>query len=167
MELYKLSSKNYKKRKRVGRGNSSGHGTYSGRGVKGQNARTGGGVRPGFEGGQMPLARRLPKLRGFRSPCATKYQVVNLDLLEKKYADNEIVDIVSLTEKGIIKDKNKPIKILGDGELKKKLTVKVDKISAGAEEKIKKAGGTIEVFMKKFAKPTATPTPTSDKTKVA
>lgn len=151
MSLLNLSPNLHKKRKRIGRGNSSGHGTYSGRGIKGQNARKSGGVRPGFEGGQMPLARRIPKLRGFKNPCATKFQIVNVDTLEKNYSDNETVDIVSLVEKGIIKNKNNPIKILGDGELKKKLTVKVDKISRSAEEKIKKAGGTAESFMKEFA----------------
>lgn len=148
MNLLQLSSKNSKRKKRIGRGNSSGHGNYSGRGIKGQNSRTGGGVRPGFEGGQTPLSRRIPKLRGHKNPCSTKYQIINLDTLEKKYSDNETVDIVSLTEKGIIKNKNYPIKILGNGELKKKLTIKIDKVSASAEEKIKKAGGTVEIFMK-------------------
>jgi len=148
MSLLNLSPNIKKKRKRVGRGNSSGHGNYSGRGIKGQNSRTGGGVRPGFEGGQMPIARRLPKLRGFKNPCVVKYQIINLDILEKKYSDGETVDIVSLVEKGIIKNKKQPVKILGDGELKKKLTVKIDKASKQAIEKIKKAGGTIEVFVK-------------------
>lgn len=145
--LFNLSSKSYKKRKRVGRGNSSGHGTYCGRGVKGQNSRTGGGVRPGFEGGQTPLIRRLPKLKGFKNPCKTLYQIVNVDILEKNFSDNDIVNLVSLFEKGIIK-KDLPVKILGNGELKKKLIVKVDKISAGAEEKIKSSGGSVEEFMK-------------------
>lgn len=149
MRLLELSSKSRKKRKRVGRGNSSGHGNYSGRGIKGQNSRTGGGVRPGFEGGQMPLIRRLPKLPGFTNPSRVEYQIVNIETLENKYSEGETVDIVSLYEKGIIKNKSNPIKILGNGDLKKKLTVKTDKVSISAEEKIKKAGGTVEMFIKK------------------
>ena len=148
MSLLNLSPNISKKRKRIGRGNSSGHGTYSGRGIKGQNSRTGGGVRPGFEGGQMPIARRLPKLPGFKNPCAVKYQIINLDVLEKKYSDGETVDIVSLAEKGIIKNKKHPIKILGGGEFKKKLTVKTDKASEQAVKKIEQAGGTVEMFVK-------------------
>lgn len=149
MSLLELSGNFKKKRKRVGRGNSSGHGNYSCRGMNGQNQRTGGGVRRGFEGGQTPIERRLPKLRGFKNPTQIKYQIINLDTLEKSFSDGDTVDIVSLAEKSLISSKSKPVKILGNGELKKKLTVKADKVSKSAEEKIKKAGGAVEIFVKK------------------
>ncbi|HBB02530.1 MAG: 50S ribosomal protein L15, large subunit ribosomal protein L15 [Candidatus Peregrinibacteria bacterium GW2011_GWF2_38_29] len=149
MSLLNLSGNFKKKRKRVGRGNSSGHGNYSGRGMNGQNQRTGGGVRRGFEGGQTPLLRRMPKLSGFKSTSQTEYQIVNVDTLEKRFSDGDTVDIISLSEKNITRRKSMPVKLLGKGELKKKLTVKVDKISKSAEEKIKKAGGTVEIFVKK------------------
>ena len=126
-----------KRRKVVGRGLGSGHGTYSGRGAKGQNARKSGGVRPGFEGGRQPLIRQIPKLRGFRSPHA-KATGVTLTALNK-LEDGAVVTITSLKAAGIVKN-NGPVKILGTGALKKKLDVQVP-TTAGAKAAIEKAGG--------------------------
>ena len=114
-----------KNRKRVGRGNSSGHGTYSGRGLNGQLSRAGGGKGSGFEGGQMPLAMRLPKLPGFRNINRVEYAPVNVSRLDAVFADGDVVDNASLVEKGIIKSEAIPVKVLGQGELAKKLTVRV------------------------------------------
>jgi len=136
------------RKKRVGRGDGSGLGTYSGRGMNGQNARSGGGVRPGFEGGQTSFVQRMPKLRGFRNPNHIDYQVVNVKDLEK-FDGGATVDATALVEKGLVAKKNLPVKILGDGEITKKLTVKVDSVSKSAEKKIKKAGGACEVKAKK------------------
>ena len=134
-----------KNKRIVGRGNGSTRGGTSGRGDKGQNARSGGGVRPGFEGGQMPLYRRVAR-RGFSNyPFKVEYKPVNLNEIEAKYADGETVSVATLREKGILKGKNKTVKILGEGEITKKLTVDMEKISAGAKEKIEKAGGKIVV----------------------
>ena len=135
-----------KRRKVVGRGNGSGHGTYSTRGGKGQTARTGSGYKPGFEGGQTPIYRRMPKLKGFNNPNHVSYQVVNVSSLNV-FADNEEVNVVKLFEKKLISQKEKPVKILGDGELTKKLTVKVDRISASAKTKIEKAKGNAQELM--------------------
>lgn len=135
-----------KPRKRVGRGMSSGHGKTSGRGHKGQNARSGGGVRPGFEGGQMPLFRRLPK-RGFTNIFAKEYAVVNIERLNR-FNEDTIVTPELLIEEGVVK-KGKAIngiKVLGDGELKVKLTVQAQKFSKTAAEKIEAAGGKAEVI---------------------
>jgi large subunit ribosomal protein L15 len=133
-----------KKRRRVGRGQSSGLGTTAGKGNKGQQSRSGGKTYPGFEGGQMPLYRRLPH-RGFDNSMFRKeWQVVNLDLVESKYAAGEIVDGVSLKAKGLVKKAEGLIKILGDGELTKSLVFQVDKVSAQAKAKIEKAGGKVE-----------------------
>ena len=133
-----------KDRKRVGRGNGSGHGSTAGRGDKGQNSRAGGGKGPGFEGGQNPLAMRLPKLPGFKNRNRVEFDVVNVSRLDAVFADGDVVDAESLTAKGIIKSAAAPVKILGDGELAKKLTVKVDKVSGPARQKIEAAGGTVE-----------------------
>lgn len=133
-----------KKRKRIGRGNSSGHGTTAGRGTKGQLSRSGGGKGAGFEGGQNPLAMRLPKLPGFRNPNRVEYAPVNLDRLDAKFEAGDVVDGASLVAKGIIKKASTPVKVLGDGELTKALTVKVDKVSASAQKKIEAAGGKVE-----------------------
>ena len=134
-----------KNKRVVGRGNGSTRGGTSGRGSNGQNARSGGGVRPGFEGGQMPLYRRIAR-RGFSNyPFKVEYKSVNLRELEEKFADGETVNLETLKEKGIIKGKNNKVKILGDGEITKKLTVDVEKVSAGAKDKIEKAGGNIVV----------------------
>jgi large subunit ribosomal protein L15 len=133
-----------KKRKRVGRGNGSGHGGTSCRGSKGQNARSGGGVKPGFEGGQMPLARRLPK-RGFRNRFRKDIIAVNLDQL-KKFAEGSVVDPDTLLQQGIIKRKGDGVKILGKGDITYPLTLKVNNISRSAREKIEASGGSVEVI---------------------
>jgi large subunit ribosomal protein L15 len=133
-----------KERKRVGRGNGSGHGSTAGRGDKGQNSRAGGGKGPGFEGGQNPLAMRLPKLPGFTNHWRQEFDIVNVGRLEVLFADGDVVDAESLKAKGAIKTATAAVKVLGDGELTKKLTVKVDKVSAPARAKIVSAGGTVE-----------------------
>ena len=130
--------------KRVGRGQGTGQGTTAGRGMNGQNSRSGGGVRLGFEGGQMPLYRRLPK-RGFHNKWAKEYAEVNVDDLNK-FEDGATVDTAALMEKGIIKKALDGVKVLGNGELEKKLTVKAEKFSKSAAEKIEKAGGKAEVI---------------------
>ncbi len=131
--------------KRVGRGTGSGHGKTSTRGHKGQNARSGGGTRPGFEGGQMPYIRRIPK-RGFKNISKKEYAVVNLYILEERFNPGDVVEIKTLEEKGIVKDIKDGIKILGEGELTKALTVRAHKFSKTAEEKIKAVGGKAEVI---------------------
>ena len=129
---------------RKGRGAGSGNGKTAGQGHKGQNARSGGGVRPGFEGGQLPLYRKLPK-RGFNNfRFAKKYAVVNVELLNK-FADGEVVDFAALLNAGIIKNVFDGVKVLGEGELTKKLTVKAAVFSASAKEKIEAVGGKTEV----------------------
>ena len=134
-----------KPRRRVGRGNASGHGTTAGPGTKGQLSRAGGGKGAGFEGGQQPLAMRLPKLPGFTSHNRTTYAPVNVERLEGLYADGETVDTASLVAKGVIKHEYQLVKILGSGELTKRLTVSVDKVSASAKAKIESAGGKVEL----------------------
>jgi large subunit ribosomal protein L15 len=133
-----------KKRKRVGRGTSSGHGKTSGRGHKGQKARSGGGVRLGFEGGQNPIYRRLPK-RGFNNPNRVEYAIINLDTLNRFPAGTEVTPEL-LVHKGIIKNLKDGLKVLGDGEVNVQLTVKAHKFSRSAAEKIAAAGGTTEVI---------------------
>ncbi|MDO5689667.1 MAG: 50S ribosomal protein L15 [Tissierellia bacterium] len=135
-----------KDRKRVGRGHGSGWGTQAARGHDGQNSRSGGGVRPGFEGGQMPLFRRLPK-RGFHNPFSKEYEFVNVKQLDQ-FEDGTEITPELLIEKGFIKaSKMKDgLKILGDGEITKKLTVKAHKFTKSAEEKIVAAGGKVEVI---------------------
>lgn len=131
-----------RKKKILGRGAGSGKGCTAGKGDKGQNSRSGGGVRPGFEGGQMPLYRRIAR-RGFSNyPFKKEYLILNLKALEN-FADGEKVDRESLINKGLIKNKKKPIKILGQGEVSKKLIVEVDRVSAGAQKKIVDSGGEI------------------------
>jgi large subunit ribosomal protein L15 len=134
-----------KKRKRVGRGNASGHGTTAGRGDKGQKSRAGGGKGPGFEGGQNPLAMRLPKLPGFKNRWRQEYEIVNVDRLESLFSKGDVVDSDSLAAKGVIKSANLPVKVLGDGEITKALTVRVEKASGSAKAKIEAAGGTVEL----------------------
>lgn len=131
------------KRKRVGRGDGSGHGKTSCRGHKGQGARSGGGTQPGFEGGQMPLQRRLPK-RGFHNPFAVKVAVVNLAQLETFPAGSEITP-ESLAERGLVRRRSR-VKILGDGTLSKALTIKAHGFSAKAKEKIEASGGKMELL---------------------
>ena len=129
---------------RKGRGPGSGNGTTAGKGNKGQNARSGGGVRPGFEGGQLPLYRKLPK-RGFYNRFATVYSIVNVEALNA-FEDGAVVDLEALTEKGIIRKEYDGLKVLGRGEITKKLTVKAKIFSASAKEKIEAAGGKVEVI---------------------
>ena len=133
-----------KTRTRRGRGLGSGLGKTSGRGQKGQNSRSGGGVRTGFEGGQMPLYRRLPK-RGFKNIFAKEYAEVNVSSLNR-FEDGAVVDPVALIEEGILKNVLDGVRILGDGELTKKLTVKANGFTKSAENKIKAAGGEVEVI---------------------
>lgn len=133
-----------KKPRRVGRGQSSGLGTTAGRGNKGQQSRSGGKTYPGFEGGQMPLYRRLP-MRGFSNARFRKdWQVVNLADIDAKFAAGEVVDGASLMAKRLVKKAEGLVKILGEGELSKALTFQVDKVSASARAKIEKAGGKVE-----------------------
>ncbi|MEW4372737.1 50S ribosomal protein L15 [Paenibacillus sp. WLX1005] len=146
MKLHELSPApgSRKERKRVGRGTSSGTGKTSGRGHKGQNSRSGGGVRPGFEGGQNPLYRRLPK-RGFVNPTRKEYALVNVAELNSLAADTEVTPAF-LVEQGIVKNTKSGIKILGNGDLTVKLNVKANKFSQSAVEKIEAAGGKTEVI---------------------
>ncbi|MDO9557425.1 MAG: 50S ribosomal protein L15 [Coriobacteriia bacterium] len=134
-----------KSRKRVGRGHGSGHGGRSGRGDNGQLSRAGGGKGPGFEGGQNPLAMRLPKLPGFKNRNRIEYAIVNVSRLEDLFDKGAVVDIDALFAKRVIKSKSVPVKVLGDGDISKSLTVKVDKVSASARVKIEAAGGTVEL----------------------
>ncbi|MCL2883243.1 MAG: 50S ribosomal protein L15 [Coriobacteriia bacterium] len=133
-----------KSRKRVGRGPGSGRGKTATRGYNGQKSRAGGAKGNGFEGGQTPLARRLPYLPGFKNINRVEYAPVNVGRLEELFADGETVDNASLKDKGVIKKESTLVKVLGDGELKKSLTVKVDKVSASAAKKIEAAGGRVE-----------------------
>lgn len=133
-----------KKSKRVGRGDSSGHGKTAGRGTKGQKSRSGGNLPPYFEGGQLPLVRRLPRTRGFINIFKTQYSVVNLDRLNERFEKGDEVTPASLTEVGLIKSPNELVKVLGRGDLEKPLTVKAHGFSASARAKIEAAGGNIE-----------------------
>ena len=145
MKLCDLKSpKSMKKKKRVGRGNSSGHGTTSGRGTKGQLSRSGGKTRLGFEGGQMPLQRRLPHLKGFKNTRKAVNNLINISQLEK-FRDGSVIDYDFLEKNGLIRKKSYPVKILGNGELTKKLTVRANFFSKSAASKIEKAGGKVEV----------------------
>lgn len=130
--------------KRKGRGTASGNGTTAGRGMNGQNSRSGGGVRLGFEGGQMPLYRRLPK-RGFNNIWGTTYDVVNLSDLNR-FEAGAVVDIEAMIDAGLVKQVRDGVKVLGQGELSVALTVKANKFSSSAIEKIEKAGGKAEVI---------------------
>ena len=145
MKLNELNNDLAKNRKRIGRGPGSGTGKTSGKGQKGQNARSGGGVRPGFEGGQLPLYRRLSK-RGFNNyNFKTTYATVNVSDLEK-FAEGTVVDKELLIKEGLVKKELDGIKVLGNGELTKKLTVKAHKFSKSASEAIAKLGGVAEVI---------------------
>ncbi len=135
-----------KKFKRVGRGESSGIGKTCGRGMKGQKARKSGGVRPGFEGGQLPLARRQPK-RGFKNyPFRKEFAVVNIGLLSDRFDAGAQVDPAALVAAGLVSKSNESVKILGEGELQHALNVKAHKVSAGARAKIEAAGGSVELI---------------------
>lgn len=131
-----------KSKKRIGRGPGSGHGKTATRGHKGAKARSGSGIKLGFEGGQMPLQRRLPK-RGFNNPFKEQFAVINVKELNR-FPDGSRVDRLTLIEAGLISNKYKFVKLLGEGELKKSLTVAVDKVSTSAGNKIKAVGGTVE-----------------------
>ncbi len=132
-----------KARKRVGRGDGSGHGTYSGRGCKGQKSRAGYRMKPGFEGGQLPLIKRLPRKRGFTNIFRIEYSVVNLTRLNVFEPESE-VDLEKLITAGIVKSLRRPVKILGEGNIDRPLSVKAHKFSAAARTKIEAAGGTVE-----------------------
>ena len=129
-------------RRRVGRGDSSGYGSFAGRGMKGQKSRSGGGVRPGFEGGQLPLSKKLPFVRGFTNIFRVEYNVVNVSSLAVFDAHSNVNPAV-LGDAGIVRNANKPIKILGRGEIDVPLTVAAHKFSASARQKIQAAGGTV------------------------
>jgi large subunit ribosomal protein L15 len=146
MKLYELAPATGSTREafRRGRGIGSGNGKTAGRGHKGQNARSGGGVRPGFEGGQMPLSRRIPK-RGFVNIFGKNIANINLESLNS-FDDGAVVDIDALLKSGLVRKKLDGVKVLGDGELTKKLTVKVNAFSAAAKQKIEAAGGKAEVI---------------------
>lgn len=133
------------RRKRVGRGDSSGWGRTCGRGEKGQKSRSGANIRPFFEGGQIPLFRRLPK-RGFNSPDHKFYSLVNVGKLESLFSPGDIVDEKALYEKGVVRKGKQKLKILGNGEIAKALTVRANKFSNSARTKIETAGGTCEVL---------------------
>ncbi|HLC18521.1 MAG TPA: 50S ribosomal protein L15 [Thermodesulfobacteriota bacterium] len=134
-----------KKKKRVGRGHGSGHGKTSGKGHKGQSARSGGNIKPGFEGGQMPLQRRLPK-RGFTNIFAVRNRTVNIGDIAGKFSSGETADPGTILERGLLSRKKGPLKVLGGGEIKVALTVKADVFSKSAVEKIEAAGGKAEVI---------------------
>lgn len=130
-------------RKRVGRGDGSGHGTYSGRGLKGQKSRSGGGVRPSFEGGQLPLVKRLPEKRGFFNPFRVEYSVVPVAALNR-FPEGTAVTLELMVEAGLVKSLKKPVKVLGDGEVKCPLVVQAHRFSRSARLKLEAAGGQAE-----------------------
>ena len=146
MKLHELSPAfgSTKESKRIGRGHGSGNGKTAGKGHKGQKARAGHGMRPGFEGGQMPLQRRVPK-RGFNNIFAEEWVAINVSALNV-FEDGAVIDAAALQAKGIIKKADKPIKVLGNGKIEKKLTVNLNAFSASAAEKINAAGGKAEVI---------------------
>lgn len=145
MKLHELSPArgSRKARKRIGRGIGSGKGKTAGRGTKGQNSRSGGGVRPGYEGGQMPLHRRLPK-HGFKNIFRKKIAAINIKDL-KKFESGGLVDEAELVRRGIIKGQRDGVKLLGSGEIDRPLKIKVNQVSNNARKKIEAAGGSIEV----------------------
>ncbi len=144
MQLNSIQKKRgaVKAKRRVGRGNASGAGTYCGRGSKGQGQRKSGNVRPGFEGGQTPLIMRLPKLKGFKNPNRLDFQVVNVSKLNV-FKDGEEVNVLTLLEKKLIRRKMLPVKVLGNGKITSKVTLKVHKVSKAAKEKINAVGGKV------------------------
>ena len=144
LNSFKLPEKK-KSRTRVGRGNGS-KGTYSGRGLKGQKSRSGGGVPLFFEGGQLPLVKRLPFLRGFKNRFKKDFSIVNLLDIENKFNEGDEVNAESLFNHNLIRKKSSNVKILGNGNLKKSLKIKVHAVTKSAEEKIKKSGSTIELL---------------------
>lgn len=131
-------------RKRVGRGDAAGGGSYAGRGMKGQKSRSGPGLRPGFEGGQMPLIKGLPMKRGFNNRYKTHYALVNLDTLQERFAADDRVTPETLRALGIIRRVRRPVKVVGDGDLSHPLRVAAHKFTASARAKIEAAGGSVE-----------------------
>ena len=144
LNSFKLTEKR-KSRIRVGRGNGS-KGTYSGRGLKGQKSRSGGGVPLFFEGGQLPLVKRLPFLRGFKNRFKKDFSIVNLSELEKVFKDGDDVNAETLYKFNLIRKSNSNVKILGNGELNKSLNLRVHAVTKSAEEKIKKSGSNLEII---------------------
>src|SRR5574341_1193916 len=145
-----------KKRKRVGRGHAAGQGKTAGRGTKGTGARTGGGKGPYFEGGQLPLVRRLPFKRGFNNIFRIAYQEVNVEALEARFKSGATVSPQTLAENGLVEDAGRPVVVLGRGELKKSLTVQTHRISKGARAQIEKVGGKVEILPLEFTGARAT-----------
>tara|TARA_Y100000591_G_C21297305_1_gene434738 strand:+ start:32 stop:502 length:471 start_codon:yes stop_codon:yes gene_type:complete len=148
LNSFKLPAKR-KPRTRVGRGNGS-KGTYSGRGLKGQKSRSGGGVPLFFEGGQLPLVKRLPFLRGFKNRFKKNFSIVNLSDIEDKFNEGDHVDAETLFKLNLIRNKTSNVKILGNGNLKKSLKISVHSVTKSAEAKIKKSGSTIELINEQF-----------------
>ena len=145
MELHDMNLGLKKRRKRVGRGEGSGMGKTCTRGHKGQSSRTGATSRPYFEGGQIPLCRRLPK-RGFKSRNRKEYHLINVRTLEDLFEANAVIDVTILKDKGLLPKSELPLKVLADGDISKSLTIKADKFSAKAKSKIEAAGGTCELI---------------------
>lgn len=147
MKLHELTPAAGSKKdvKRIGRGAGSGQGKTAGKGHKGQKARAGRGMRPGFEGGQMPLQRRIPK-RGFNNIFAKEIAIVNVAALDQRFNDGDVVDVAALVKTGLVKNELDGVKVLGNGEITKKLTVQVNAFSNSAKEKIEAAGGKAEVI---------------------
>ena len=135
-----------KNRKRVGRGDGSGNGSYSGRGMKGQKSRSGGGVRPGFEGGQLPMIKRLPSLRGFTNVFKKQFNAVNLDRIMEKFPEGGDIETKDLVGARVIRDNGHPTKILGRGEVTVALSITANKFTKSAKEKIEAAGGSAKVL---------------------
>ena len=147
MMIHEITDKvgRYKPAKRLGRGEASGQGGTSGRGHKGAKSRSGWKQRDYYEGGQMPLIRRVPK-RGFsNAPFRTRYDIVNLAVIEKRFQDGERVDLAILVERGVLKSRHGRLKVLGEGELTRKLTIQAASISESARKKVEAAGGAIEI----------------------
>jgi len=151
MSLLELKSKSRKSKRRIGRGNGSGRGTFCGKGVKGQNSRSGGKVRPGFEGGQTPLSRKMPKLKGFRNPNKEKYLVVNVGQLNV-FENNSKVDLEALYAKKLIAKKGHPVKLLSVGDLEKTLEIIVHKVSATALKKVEDKKGSVTLLSSRSKK---------------
>jgi large subunit ribosomal protein L15 len=149
MQLHDLRSPagSHKRKKRIGRGMASGTGKTSGRGIKGQKARSGGGKGPYFEGGQLPLVRRLPFRRGFTNIRRVEYKPFNVEFLQERFGEGYAeITPETLLEAGVIKNSDKAVAILGNGEIKSAMTVKAHRFSKSAKEKIEAAGGTVEVL---------------------
>ncbi|MBD3270864.1 50S ribosomal protein L15 [Candidatus Peregrinibacteria bacterium] len=135
-----------KSKRRLGRGNGSTLGSNCGRGENGQKSRTGGNIKPGFTGGDTPLYRKMPKLKGFKNPNKINFQVINLTDLDS-FDDNSTVDLIALYEKKLISKKDLPVKLLGNGDVSKKINVKLTAVSNSAKDKIEKKGGTVEILI--------------------